>query len=119
MITWLKHSAIFIMVLLLHNLFDWLVPLSACFLFAGLILDEYIVLTVTLSGFLVNGIPTVYAYFMYSESAAKVTEDLSIILGNIDATAILLVSLAIPAIMYAIAGVFAWQVAEIRRKLRA
>jgi hypothetical protein len=119
MMTLVKHIAVFVLVLILHNLFDWLVPLTACFLLAGLVLDEYIVLTVTLSGFLVNGIPTIYAYFMYSESAAKITEDLSIILGNIDATAILLVSLAIPAIMYAIAGVFAWQVAEIRRKLRA
>ncbi|TNE70346.1 hypothetical protein EP331_12530 [bacterium] len=119
MIQILKIAAVVISITFLHLAFEWLVPLVAAFLFVGLILDEYIVLTVTITGTLVNGIPTLISYFMYANSATKITEDLSIILGNIDATIVLLISLLIPTIMYAIAGVFAWQISEIRRKLTA
>jgi hypothetical protein len=115
---YIRIAGIFLVVSLLHILFGWLVPLTACFLLVGFILDEYIMLTVTVTGTIVNSIPTLYYYFNYRESAAKITADLSKAFGNIDEIMIMLISLLIPLIMYTIAGLFAWQIAEVRIKLR-
>lgn len=115
---YLRIAGIFLVVSLLHIMFGWLVPLVVCFLLVGLVLDEHIMLTVTISGFIVNSIPTLYYYFIYRDSAAKIIADLSKALGNIDELMVMFVSLLIPLIMYTIAGLFAWQIAEVRLKLQ-
>ena len=115
---YLRIAGIFLVVSLLHILFGWLVPLIACFLIVGFVLDEFIMITVTMSGLIINSIPTLYYYFTYRDSAAKIIADLSKALGNIDELMVMFVSLLIPLIMYTIAGLFAWQIAEVRLKLQ-
>lgn len=112
-----KILFIVLMTSLLHYLFGWLFPLVFNLLFVGFLLNEFIMLTVTITGTLVNAIPTLYYFIKYNDAAVKITADLSKALGNVDDVMVLLVSVLIPLIMYTIAGLFAWQLAEIRIKL--
>lgn len=113
----LKTIGLALLCLITQYLFGWLVPLIICFLAAGFLFEKHIILTVTLIGTVLNGAPTIYYYITYDVSAEAIINDLSIIFGKIDAFIVMLISFLIPIIMYAIAGVFAWQIAEIKRKL--
>lgn len=114
---YVKIAFLVISTILLHYFFGWLPPLLFNFLVAGFLLDEFIMISVSASGTVANAVPTIYYYFTYNEATVKITADLSKALGNMDAIMVMLISVFIPLIMYIIAGLFAWQIAEIRMKL--
>lgn len=119
MITKVKYIAFFLTLLLLHYLFGWLVPLIFSLLTAGFVLDKFIIVSISIFGFTINALPLLFNYFLFKESAQKVSQDLSIIFGDIDALIILLISIIIPTLMYSLAGIVAWQVNVIKTKLTA
>lgn len=107
-----------LIILFLHYVIGWIAPVIFTALFAGIMLEDYRVIKSSVIGILVNGAGVAFTYIYYSSETIKMATLMDQYLTNLTPWAILVISVLMPTLLYALAAYMGANATYVIQKMR-
>jgi len=105
-------------IIFLHYIIGWIAPVIFTALFAGIMLEDYKVVTSSAIGFIINAAGVLYTYLNFKLETIKMTALMDHYITNLTPWAIPFISVVMPTLLYAIAAYFSLNATYVVQKMR-
>ena len=105
-------------IIFLHYIIGWIAPVLFTALLAGVMLDDYKVVTSSVIGFIINAAGVLYTYLNFRLETIKMAALMDHYITNLTPWAIPFISVVMPTIIYALAAYFSLNATYVIQKVR-
>lgn len=106
-------------VIFLHFMIGWVVPILFTAILAGSMIEEHQVTKATITGTVVNAAGVAFTYIYYPDAGLLMMEKIDLYLTDLGPWVIPVITIGLPAALYALAGYFSSNVTYMFRKAQA